>query len=208
MDTTVYFIRHGEINNPNNVFYGGTLDLQLNDIGRKQVIALGRSLQNLGVRPDAVYTSHLFRAKESGQILAGRFGVTIAEDKRLGDNKIPQFAGLTQTEKEEKFPGKDEFDPNLEGHESRDEVLERMKSAFEDIVKAHEGKTVFIVGHGDPLRLLLHSLNHPNAHEIPPFDELPQLEKGSAQRMVIGKSGNIEYEIVPPAEIGNIRGKE
>lgn len=176
----VYLIRHGEIDNPKGVFYGGTVDLQLNTKGEQQISNLGKVLQNQGVLPSAIYTSHLSRAKESGQIFARRFDAPVVGDERLGDNKIPQFAGLTQEEKEAKFPGRDEFDSTLEGHESKEEVLGRMSLAFGDIVKAHEGKTAFIVSHGDPLRLLLYSLSHPNEREIPALDGLPQIEKGSA----------------------------
>lgn len=196
--TGVYLIRHGEINNPRNLMYGGTLDLPLNDKGRSQMSNLSEFLQNQGVHPDVVYTSHLSRAKESGQILVERFGVAVVKDERLGDNKIPQFAGLTQEEKEAKFSGREEFDPTLEGHESKEEVARRMRFAFDDIVRKYEGKTVFIVSHGDPLRLLLHSLNHPNELEIPSLNKLPQIEKGSAHKVVVGKSGSIEYELISP----------
>lgn len=206
--TVAYLIRHGEINNPRNLMYGGTLNLPLNDKGRSQILNLGEFLQNQGIHPDVIYTSHLSRAKESGQILAERFGVAVVEDERLGDNKIPQFAGLTQKEKEAKFPGIEEFDPTLEGHESKEEVVRRMRLAFEDIVKAYETKTVFIVSHGDPLRLLVYSLNHPNEREIPSFDEMPLLDKGSVQRIVIGHKGKIESEPISLGEIGNRKGKE
>lgn len=208
MSTTVYLIRHGEIDNPRNLMYGGTLDLPLNNTGRSQILNLGEFLQNQGVRPNAIYTSDLSRAKESGQILGRQFGIEVAVDNRLADNIIPQFAGLTRAEKEEKFPGRDEFDPTLEGHESKEEVLGRMKSAFDDIVKVNEEKIIFIVGHGDPLRLLLYSLNHPTEREIPALDKLLQLEKGSAVKTVIKEGGIIESELISPDEIINRKRKE
>lgn len=206
MGTTVYFIRHGEIDNPKGVFYGGTLDLPLSDKGRKQISNLGEFLRNQSVLPSAIYTSNLSRAKESGQILARQFGIAVVEDERLGDNKIPQFAELTQTEKEAKFPGRDEFDPTLQGHESKEQVLTRMRESFDDIIKANEGKTIFIIGHGDPFRLLLFSLNNPNEKEIPLLDRLPQLEKGYAWKVLVDQQGLREYELIQPNEI-NI-GKE
>jgi len=208
MNTTVYLIRHGEIDNPKGISYGGTLDLPLNSKGRLQMSDLGELLQKEGIRPNVIYTSHLSRAKESGQILAEKFGINVIEDERLGDNRIPRFAGLTQTEKESKFPGRDEFDSTLEGHESKEEVLGRMRSAFDDIVKSQEGKTIFIVSHGDPLKLLLYSLNHFNESEIPSIDDLPQIEKGNAIRTVMEESRMIECEFVSPNELRDRKGKE
>lgn len=199
--TTVYLIRHGEIDNPRNLMYGGTLDLLLNNKGRSQMLNLGEFLQREGVQPSAIYTSHLSRAKESGQILARIFGTVVIEDERLGDNKIPQFAGLTQEEKEIRFPERDEFDPTLQGHESKEQVLTRMCKSFDDIIKANEGKTIFIIGHSDPLRLLLFSLHNPNEKEIPLLDRLPQLEKGYAWEVLIDQQGRMkEYELVQPNE--------
>ena len=51
--------------------------------GRRQARALGERLAADGVRPSAILTSPLLRARETGELLARALGCASAADKRL-----------------------------------------------------------------------------------------------------------------------------
>jgi phosphohistidine phosphatase len=74
----LYLVRHAEAAN-------GTPDelRPLTPAGRDQARALGASLRDEGVRPDAILTSPLLRARETGSLLGEELGVAPLVDERL-----------------------------------------------------------------------------------------------------------------------------
>lgn len=201
INTKILLVRHGMVYNPRNIFYGGSVDLLLSVQGREQGFALGRSLGKQGVIPDAIATSHMLRAWEFGKILAVGLRVdSVTVDERLNDNKIPQFAGLTREQKDVFYPGKDEFDPTLPGHETRQEVLERTLQAFREFEDSIRGKTGILVSHGDPTRFLRHALLHPN-EPLPSTEGMPVLGQGQAWVMETDREGRVfETGLIVPDE--------
>lgn len=151
-----------------------------------RVDALAKVLKDRGIRPNVIISSDLTRTKKSAELIGAVFGITdIQVDPRFNDNKIPLFAGLTHEEKETRYPGKDEFDPSLKGHESREAVLERVKIAFEEAVENHRRGTIFLVGSEDPWRLLAFAIAHKDFEVLPPMDELPHLGRGEAWKVEV-----------------------
>jgi phosphohistidine phosphatase len=57
--------------------------------GREQASSLGARLQEEGVRPDAILTSPLLRARETGDLLARELGGTVVPDERLAPGATP-----------------------------------------------------------------------------------------------------------------------
>jgi len=74
----LYLVRHGEAapGEPDEL-------RQLTPEGRAQARALGERLRKDGVQPDAVLTSPLLRARETGAELARKLGVEPEPDDRL-----------------------------------------------------------------------------------------------------------------------------
>ncbi len=74
----LYLVRHGEAapGEPDEL-------RQLTPEGRAQARALGERLRKEGVQPDAVLTSPLLRARETGAELARNLGVEPEPDDRL-----------------------------------------------------------------------------------------------------------------------------
>jgi phosphohistidine phosphatase len=74
----LYLVRHAEA-------AGGEPDelRPLTAAGREQARALGARLRQEGVRPDAILTSPLLRARETGELLARELGVPARPDERL-----------------------------------------------------------------------------------------------------------------------------
>jgi phosphohistidine phosphatase len=77
----VYFFRHGEAE---PAAPGGSDESRrLTDRGKRDVQAVGERLQAAGVKPGAILTSPLVRARQTGEILQQVFGVTAQADERL-----------------------------------------------------------------------------------------------------------------------------
>ena len=74
----LYLMRHAEAKP------GGPDELRaLTSTGRKAARALGEHLRELGVKPDAVVTSPLLRARETGAAVARVTGAPASADERL-----------------------------------------------------------------------------------------------------------------------------
>ena len=77
----LYFYRHGEAE-PASA--GGTDEArELTDAGRQAVLGMAEALLRAGVRPEAIYTSPLIRARQTGEILGEVFGLSPQADERL-----------------------------------------------------------------------------------------------------------------------------
>jgi phosphohistidine phosphatase len=74
----LYLVRHAEA-------ASGTPDelRPLTDAGRGQARALGKCLRDSGIRPDAILTSPLLRARETGILLGRALGVAADVDERI-----------------------------------------------------------------------------------------------------------------------------
>lgn len=77
----IYFFRHGEAEPaaPD----GSDESRRLTDRGKQDVRTVGVRLQAAGVKPEAILTSPLVRARQTGEILQQVFGVKAAHDDRL-----------------------------------------------------------------------------------------------------------------------------
>jgi phosphohistidine phosphatase len=74
----LYLVRHAEA-------AGGEPDelRALTPAGREQARSLGASFREDGIRPDAILTSPLLRARETGTLIGREVGVEAAADDRL-----------------------------------------------------------------------------------------------------------------------------
>jgi len=77
----LYFFRHGEAT-PASV--GGTDEArELTARGRQESRSMAEALLRAGLRPEAIYTSPLVRARQTGEILGEVFGLPPQADERL-----------------------------------------------------------------------------------------------------------------------------
>lgn len=213
INTTIYFIRHGEIDNPQQVMYGRSIDFHLTEEGRQQTRTMAEQLNSAGIKLEKICTSPLNRTVESANIMAAVFNnAPILKEEDLTDVYIPALVGHPQREREEIHArGQDEYSGEFlrKGNESREEVAERMLKIVEQIRRENAGRTVAVLSHGDPLRFLLFCLENPDK-PIPPMGELLQSyypQKGEGWKMVFDKNGKIiERQLV--TREGNINLKK
>lgn len=159
-DTTVFLVRHGEVNNPNHVVYG---DLDGFHLSPRGVLQAHESAKYLASRSlDVVVTSPLARARETAAVISSHHHAPVHVDQRLMESgQFPHWTGHTWDSISSLYPGELEAylqDATAVGHgESLLDVGQRVISAI-NYVAASGATCVVIVGHQDPLqaaRLLL-----------------------------------------------------
>lgn len=71
----------------------------LTPVGREQARSLAERLREEGLRPDAILTSPLLRARETGAILARELGVEPSVDERLAPGTTPERLAQAASER-------------------------------------------------------------------------------------------------------------
>ena len=166
---TVYLIRHGEAEGNLYRRMQGQYNGDLTDLGRRQIEALGRRFQ--GVRLDAVYSSDLSRAMETGAVLCRPRGLPLRTDPRLREVCVGPWEDLPFGNAAADQPAQfQQFirDPNLwklEGADTFAGLSDRGWAALKDIIVRHEGQTVAVCAQQVIIKSLLcklfFGLDHP-----------------------------------------------
>lgn len=195
--TTMYFLRHGEIDNPQQVFYGRSLNLPLNIEGERQARSIAEVLKATTPSVDRIYTSPLVRAVSTAETIKAKYpSATLTVEDDFTDVFIPVLVNTPIARRSEIHErDEDEYSGTYaeQGNESREEIVERMMRAFRKIHKENSGKTVVIVSHGDPLRFLLFRLQNREA-ALPLIEELISSyypDKGEGFRLLIDEQERI-----------------
>ena len=153
----VFLMRHGEAaHNVRNVVSVSLLNqdtegFQLTARGRRQVQSQAKRLKH---NIDVILSSPLQRAKDTAEIVSSIIKAPVIVDARLYDINSGDFVGRDLKEFKKLYPFKKHFHESPPGGESIRDVRKRMMNALFDLLKKHEGKTMLIVSHGDPLWIL------------------------------------------------------
>jgi broad specificity phosphatase PhoE len=163
----VYLIRHGQTDfNLRNIVQGSGVDTDLNEMGRAQASAFFNAYKHIPF--DKVYTSVL---KRSQQTVDQFIKLGIPHDALVGFNEISWGTkeGQRVTPEEDEYyhhmlkewqVGKTRL--RIEGGESPEDVIVRMKPAVDYIMRQQDERTILICMHGRAIRILLtYLLNYP-----------------------------------------------
>lgn len=196
--TTVFLIRHGEIDNPQKVFYGRTIDLSLNEEGKEQIKTVAQRIKDKGFIIEKIYTSPLKRGLQSSNIIASVLSIPpekIMVENNLIDVDIPSLVGKPLSLRDKIHDsGTDEYNGEFsrQGNESRQQIVNRMKGVFDKVISENTGKTVALVSHGDPMVLLIDAIEHPE-REVKSinilFKQPDYPQKGEAVKVVLDEKG-------------------
>lgn len=153
----ILLARHGETEwNALGRLQGHT-DVPLNDRGRVQARELAAGVAGHGI--EAVVTSDLLRARETGEIVAAALGLgAFAIEPALRERRFGVFEGLTRDECATRHPEAwrawQERTGAPEGAEPQAVAITRIGGALARIA-AGEGGPVLVVSHGGVMRLWL-----------------------------------------------------
>ena len=153
-------IRHGETDYNLQNRYCGFSNPPLNDKGIEQAEILATKLKD--TRIDKVYSSDLKRAFETAKIIFGNN--PIEETKDFREMNFGVFEGLKYEEIIEKYPKlyrkwiDNPKEVEIPGGEGLEDLSRRVKERLSFILTQydqHEDKTIALLTHGGPIRIIL-----------------------------------------------------
>jgi ribonuclease H / adenosylcobalamin/alpha-ribazole phosphatase len=153
-----HLLRHGRTEHTPERRYSGRNDLPLSLTGRAEAEAAAVRAGELGI--DAVVASPLRRARETAEIVAAALGLPVEVDDDLAELDFGDLEGLTLDEALAKHPlATRRFMADVTaaapGGESVEQVSTRVARARRRILEGHAGRTVLVVSHVTPIKLLL-----------------------------------------------------
>jgi broad specificity phosphatase PhoE len=161
MANTIILWRHGQTDwNVANKFQGHT-DIPLNAVGEYQVKHAARLVVDM--KPTAIISSDLSRARNTAQALSDLNGLPIHIDPRLRETNCGKWEGLTGEEiraidhenlKEWSLGGDN---PAGGTGDRRSEVGARAKAAIEDFLAGKDNETLIVATHGGTARTVIGS---------------------------------------------------
>jgi len=155
-------VRHAETYHNDKGIIAGVTQAVLNEKGKKQAELLGKRLAKMKV--DVIYCSDLKRCKQTIAPFLKLREVPIHYVKELRERNFGVFEGKPGIKHrkwaDEKKAGDETRYMFLKpkGGESFFEVITRVRSFFDKVLKKHNGKTVLFVAHGGTKRALILSL--------------------------------------------------
>jgi len=155
--TRLFLLRHGETDFSHSRRYCGSLDISLNAHGHAQAELVAGSLK--GKFFDAVYTSDLCRTVETAQIVFP--GVPVIQQSCFREMTFGILEGLTYEEAVHQHLDiyqrwlEDPWEVSLPGAEIFEVFFRRVMEGLRAIVKANPGRSIALVSHGGPIRVIL-----------------------------------------------------
>jgi len=152
----IYLIRHGRQCSPLC-----NVDVELSTEGRIQAKLLGDRLKNYGI--DAIYSSHLIRARQTAEILKEALNLPILFKEDIHEISFGLMEGKSDEYNDEHFRDfkleqkKLTEDLPYPGGENGTDVYQRAMPVIEEIAKSGK-KNIVIVTHGGVIRALLAAL--------------------------------------------------
>ncbi|MEA2265082.1 MAG: hypothetical protein QOE27_665 [Solirubrobacteraceae bacterium] len=156
----LYVIRHGQTERSAGHVYSGQADVPLTALGRDQAREAGARLA--GAEIDAIISSPLSRARDTGAAIVAATGVPMRVDDRLIEVDYGPFEGLDRDAARRRFGRaftawrEDPFGSPVPGMEPLDDALARARLAAADALAS--SRRPVLVGHQGILRLVLVAL--------------------------------------------------
>ena len=153
--TTALFIRHGENEwTKSHKLAGRIAGVHLNAHGKKQADALGKRLA--GVKLDAIYASPLERTMETARAISRHHSLTVKEHSGILEANYGDWTGKSISALAKQASWQTiQFYPSgagFPGGETMYHMQARMIQEVNNLIAAHPGQTIAIVGHADLIK--------------------------------------------------------
>lgn len=158
MTTRICFIRHGETDWNVAKRIQGQLDIQLNETGRSQALAMAFNAAHYDFY--AIYSSDLCRALDTAKRVAERRGLKVNTLPNLRERHFGILQGLTADEAMQQYPEVHasyivrEVNCDFDSGESMLDFAERVKEAVKQLIKQHPNQTIAVVSHAGVLEII------------------------------------------------------
>ena len=156
--TVTHLLRHGQTEHTPERRFSGRNDLPLSRTGRAEAEAAAQRAKDLGV--EVVLASPLRRTRETAEIVAGALGLPVTLDDDLVELDFGDLEGLTFEEARSRHPLAarrflDDVTVAAPKGESIADVSARVARARRRVLSDHAGRTVLVVSHVTPIKLML-----------------------------------------------------
>jgi ribonuclease H / adenosylcobalamin/alpha-ribazole phosphatase len=156
--TVTHLLRHGQTEHTPERRFSGQNELPLSRTGRAEAEAAAARAAQLGI--EVVVASPLRRTRETAEIVAATLGLPVEFDRDLVELDFGDLEGLTFDEAAKKHPlAARRFSTDVSvaapGGESVADVSNRVARARRRILSQHAGRSVLIVSHVTPIKLML-----------------------------------------------------
>ena len=160
MKNHYFILRHGETiyqTKKKDFIYPSWLDnppIKLIEKSKKNLRKLAKKIKKEKI--DLIYSSDIFRTRQTAKIVARKLELKINFDKRLRDINLGIYYRKRKEEFWQKFPrySLKRFSQRPAEGESWLDCQKRMLKFLKEIDKRHKNKNILIISHGDPLWLL------------------------------------------------------
>ncbi|MEV0967916.1 bifunctional RNase H/acid phosphatase [Microtetraspora glauca] len=158
--TSFLLLRHGETPLSVEKRFSGLGDPSLTPKGRVQAEAAALRLSREPYAIDVIVSSPLTRARQTAEAVAARTGVPVRIEQDLREADFGAWEGHTFAEIQRSWPAELAAwigDPSVAppGGESFAAAGQRVERARDRIIAEHEGRTVLVVSHVTPIKLLV-----------------------------------------------------
>ncbi|QFU01425.1 Phosphoserine phosphatase 1 [Halomonas sp. THAF5a] len=110
-------------------------------------------------RPQRILHSDFLRTAETAGRVAEHFGLSLAAEPRLRERHFGALEGQSDARYAEVWALDAQDSTHRQGGvEAVAEVAARMRAVIDALEARHEGETILLVSHGDPLQILLTAL--------------------------------------------------
>lgn len=202
MSSIFYIVRHGQSQgNINGDVMGG--DPALTVLGRQQAQALAELLSEVSL--DHIFSSDLFRAKETAQIIASSKNLVAREDSRLRERSFGELEGRTADYFSTNFKAEIENFRKISMHdqlnwkivhkmETLNEILSRVLPFFDELAGKSPNQKILMVTHANVMMSLLAHFSYISSFEQLPYGSIKntafiKIEKGTETYKIIEVKG-------------------
>lgn len=177
MDNVLVLVRHGQSEwNLKNLFTGWR-DPDLTEKGVAEAKRAGEMLKEQGLQFDIAFTSALFRAQRTLDLILTELGQTsleIVRDKALNERDYGDLSGLNKDDARKRW-GEEQvliwrrsYDVAPPGGESLKDTAQRVLPFYKTHIwpKLQAGQNVIVAAHGNSIRALIMYLEELSAKQI------------------------------------------
>jgi broad specificity phosphatase PhoE len=155
MKTTLSFFRHGQVHNPDRIFYGRLPRFGLSETGRQQARSAARALKDS--RLATVFSSPLLRTRQTaGEVLSRHPHLRLRISKLLLEIATP-FEGRPELEVDARRG--DVYSGSPSPFEQPDDIYNRVRKFIRRARRIYPGQHIVAVTHGDVVSFTILGLN-------------------------------------------------
>lgn len=158
LNNKYFILRHGQTSQQvkrENLTYNwpDKPPVKLTKRGKKQIKIAAKKLKK--ERIDFIYSSDIFRTRQTAGIVVKELGLQVNFDKRLRDINLGIYHGGPKEKLHQDFPDpKKRFYQKPKGGESWNDLKKRLLHFLKDTDRKYKNKKILIISHGDSLWIL------------------------------------------------------